>query len=101
MGPISEISHDALTTATPDVVIDAATRVGRIGANAAQPVQFLNDNLRIQTRLLEAAHAIGVDRLLFLGPHASTRAWRRNRSPSLRCSPNHWNPRTTPTPLPR
>ena len=36
-------------------------------ANATYPVEFLNDNLRIQTNLFEAAHAAGVERLLFLG----------------------------------
>jgi GDP-L-fucose synthase len=48
-------------------VIIAAARVGGIMANATFPVQFLNDNLRIQTNLFEAAHAAGVQRLLFLG----------------------------------
>ena len=36
-------------------------------ANATYPVEFLTDNLRIQTNLFEAAHAADVDRLLFLG----------------------------------
>ena len=31
------------------------------------PVDFLNDNLRIQTNVFEASHAAGVERLLFLG----------------------------------
>jgi GDP-L-fucose synthase len=57
----------AVDAARPDVVIVAAARVGGILANSAHPVDFLNDNLRIQTNLFEAAHAAGVDRLLFLG----------------------------------
>ncbi|MEU5128545.1 GDP-L-fucose synthase family protein [Streptomyces mobaraensis] len=56
-----------LAALRPDVVIDAAARVGGIAANDAEPVQFLTDNLRIQTNLFTAAHAAGVDRLLFLG----------------------------------
>ncbi|MGW0884298.1 GDP-L-fucose synthase family protein [Streptomyces sp. NPDC002671] len=51
----------------PDVVVLAAARVGGIGANAAQPVEFLSDNLRIQLNVLDAAHEHGVERLLFLG----------------------------------
>ena len=63
----SDDVHDALATAKPDVVVVAAARVGGILANSTQPVDFLNDNLRIQTNLFEAAHANDVDRLLFLG----------------------------------
>ncbi|WP_433783410.1 GDP-L-fucose synthase family protein [Actinomycetospora sp. CA-101289] len=51
----------------PAVVVDAAARVGGIAANAARPVEFLHDNLRIQANLLDAAHAAGVSRLLLLG----------------------------------
>jgi GDP-L-fucose synthase len=51
----------------PATVILAAARVGGIGANAAEPVEFLSDNLRIQVNVLDAALAHGVDRLLFLG----------------------------------
>jgi GDP-L-fucose synthase len=49
------------------VVVDAAARVGGILANSTRPVDFLHDNLRIQTNLFDAAHAADVDRLLFLG----------------------------------
>jgi GDP-L-fucose synthase len=56
-----------LASTKPAVVVDAAARVGGILANDAEPVEFLNDNLRIQTNLFTAAHAVGVDRLLFLG----------------------------------
>ncbi|TXN28234.1 GDP-L-fucose synthase family protein [Lacisediminihabitans profunda] len=51
----------------PDVVIDAAARVGGIHANDTFPADFLTDNLQIQTNLMDAANAIDVDRLLFLG----------------------------------
>lgn len=62
-----DTTMDAITSARPDVIIDAAARVGGIGANSAFPVEFLTDNLRIQTNLFEAAHAANVNRLLFLG----------------------------------
>ena len=51
----------------PDVVIMAAARVGGIAANAAAPADFLSDNLRIQLSVMDAARAIGLPRLLFLG----------------------------------
>lgn len=62
-----DAAMDAIGSARPDVVIDAAARVGGIGANSTFPVEFLADNVRIQTNVFEAAHAAGVDRLLFLG----------------------------------
>lgn len=62
-----DAAMDAIGSARPDVVIDAAARVGGIGANSTYPVEFLADNVRIQTNVFEAAHAAGVDRLLFLG----------------------------------
>ncbi|TKV57350.1 GDP-L-fucose synthase [Nakamurella flava] len=51
----------------PDVVIDAAARVGGIMANSTYPADFLSDNLRMQTNILDAAAAQRVPRLLFLG----------------------------------
>ena len=52
---------------SPDVVIDAAAKVGGIHANNTYPADFLSQNLQIQVNLMDAAHAAGVDRLLFLG----------------------------------
>jgi len=51
----------------PRVVVLAAARVGGIMANATYPADFLADNLRIQLNVLESAHRVGVERLLFLG----------------------------------
>jgi GDP-L-fucose synthase len=45
----------------------AAARVGGIMANDTHPVDFLSDNLRIQTNVMDAALKHGVNRLLFLG----------------------------------
>jgi len=58
---------DAITQTKPDIVIDAAARVGGIMANSTFPVEFMKDNLLIQTNVMDAAHAANVDRLLFLG----------------------------------
>jgi GDP-L-fucose synthase len=51
----------------PEVVIDAAAKVGGILANDTYPADFISDNLRIQVNVLDAAQASGVQRLLFLG----------------------------------
>ena len=58
---------DWMAAQRPDVVIIAAARVGGIAANAARPVDFLADNLLIETNLMRAAAATGVAKLLFLG----------------------------------
>jgi GDP-L-fucose synthase len=51
----------------PSLIVDAAAKVGGIGANSAFPVEFLADNVRIQSNLMEAAHAADVERFIFLG----------------------------------
>jgi len=53
--------------AKPTKVILAAAKVGGIKANSAAPVDFLLENLKIQNNVLEAAHNVGVQKLLFLG----------------------------------
>jgi len=51
----------------PKYVVLAAAKVGGILANATYPVDFLSDNVRIQTNVIDAALANDVERLLFLG----------------------------------
>lgn len=51
----------------PDAVVLAAAKVGGIMANSKYPVEFLEDNLRIQLSVIAGAHRSGVGRLLFLG----------------------------------
>ncbi|MFD5905548.1 GDP-L-fucose synthase family protein [Streptomyces microflavus] len=51
----------------PDAVVLAAAKVGGIMANSTYPVQFLEDNLRIQLSVIAGAHAARTERLLFLG----------------------------------
>jgi GDP-L-fucose synthase len=53
--------------ARPRYVVLAAAKVGGIMANNTYPVDFLSDNLRIQTNVMDAALAHGTERLLFLG----------------------------------
>jgi GDP-L-fucose synthase len=50
-----------------DAVVLAAARVGGIHANDSYPADFIADNLAIQGNVVQAAHAAGVQRLLFLG----------------------------------
>jgi GDP-L-fucose synthase len=51
----------------PTVVVLAAAKVGGIHANSTYPADFLLENLKIQTHVIETAWRQGVKRLLFLG----------------------------------
>jgi GDP-L-fucose synthase len=51
----------------PTVVVLAAAKVGGIQANNIYPADFLLENLKIQTHVIETAWRSGVRRLLFLG----------------------------------
>ncbi len=51
----------------PDIVIDAAAKVGGILANKKMPADFLFENLKIQLNLIENAWENNAKRLLFLG----------------------------------
>ena len=56
-----------LANEKPDAVVIAAAKVGGILANNTYPVEFLSQNLQIETNLMDAAHAARVEKLLFLG----------------------------------
>lgn len=58
---------DWMAQTRPDCIVIAAARVGGILANNTRPVDFLLDNLLIETNIVQAAHANDVQRLLFLG----------------------------------
>ena len=51
----------------PEVVIDAAAKVGGILANNNFPYQFLMENLQIQNNLIDGAHKAGIEKFIFLG----------------------------------
>lgn len=51
----------------PEYVFLAAAKVGGILANATYPVDFLQDNLQIQTNVIYHSYRTGVKKLLFLG----------------------------------
>jgi GDP-L-fucose synthase len=58
---------DFFAETRPRYVVLAAAKVGGILANHTHPVEFLSDNLRIQTNVMDAALEQRVERLLFLG----------------------------------
>jgi len=51
----------------PEVVIDAAARVGGILANNDFPYQFIMENMQIQNNLIDGAYKTGVEKFIFLG----------------------------------
>lgn len=59
--------HDFLLKTKPDVIIDAAARVGGILANDSFPYEFLMDNMLIQNNLIRSAHELNIPKLIFLG----------------------------------
>lgn len=59
--------RDFLQATRPRIVIDAAARVGGILANDTYPAEFIRDNLRIQTNLIQFAYEAGAEKFVFLG----------------------------------
>lgn len=62
-----ETVYDFFASERPDVVIDAAARVGGILANNDFPYQFLMENMQIQNNLIDASLRHDVDKFIFLG----------------------------------
>ncbi len=59
--------EDFFAKETPEYVFLAAAKVGGIQANNAYPADFIRENLRIQSNIIDACAQFGVKRLLFLG----------------------------------
>jgi len=59
--------RDFFDKENPDVVIDAAARVGGIMANHTYPYRFLMENLQIQNNLIDGSLQAGVGKFIFLG----------------------------------
>ena len=59
--------HHFLSSEKPDIVINAAGRVGGIYANNTFPADFIRENLLINTNLIHASYEVGVTRFLNLG----------------------------------
>ena len=58
---------DFFSSEKPDVVIDAAARVGGIMANNTFPYQFLMENMQIQNNLIDSSFRADVQKFIFLG----------------------------------
>jgi len=54
-------------TEKPEVVIDAAAKVGGILANNNYPYPFLMENMQIQNNLIDGALNAGIEKFIFLG----------------------------------
>lgn len=59
--------NDFILNERPEVIIDAAARVGGILANDSYPYEFLMDNMLIQNNLIRGAHENNVSKFIFLG----------------------------------
>jgi GDP-L-fucose synthase len=59
--------QDFFATEQPTQVYLAAAKVGGIYANNTYPADFIYQNLMVQANVIDAAHRIGVNKLLFLG----------------------------------
>jgi GDP-L-fucose synthase len=62
-----ESVFDFMGQQRPTAVIIAAAKVGGIVANNNFPVEFLSENVQVQTNLMDAAHKFDVEHLVFLG----------------------------------
>ncbi|RPF73870.1 MAG: GDP-L-fucose synthase [Rickettsiales bacterium TMED289] len=51
----------------PDVIINAAAKVGGIYANVSYPYEFLMDNMLIQNNLISSSFELNIKKFIFLG----------------------------------
>ena len=70
-----EATFNYIGSLKPKIIIDAAARVGGIASNNTYPVEFLSENIQIQTNLMDAAHSAKVEKFVFL---ASSCAYPKN-----------------------
>ena len=63
----AKATEEFIARSRPSLIVDAAAKVGGIGANNSYPVEFLGDNLTIQSNLMRAAHKADVAKFVFLG----------------------------------
>jgi len=60
-------TFDYIIRRSPNLIVNAAAKVGGIVANNDHPVEYLAENLRMQNNLIEAAHFADVEKFIFLG----------------------------------
>lgn len=59
--------YDFYASEKPEVVIDAAARVGGILANNDYPYRFIMENMQIQNNLIDGAYKNNIEKFIFLG----------------------------------
>ena len=59
--------RDFILNEKPEIIIDAAARVGGILANNNYPYQFIMENMQIQNNLIDSALQAGIEKFIFLG----------------------------------
>jgi len=62
-----KVVKDFINKEKPEVIINAAARVGGIFANNNYPYQFLMENMQIQNNLIDSALQAGIKKFIFLG----------------------------------
>jgi GDP-L-fucose synthase len=63
----SKNTEEFISRSKPTLIVDAAAKVGGIGANNSYPVEFLGDNITMQSNLMRAAYKAEVSNFVFLG----------------------------------
>lgn len=59
--------YQFLSKEMPDIIIDAAAKVGGILANNEYPYQFIMENMQIQNNLIDTSIKLGINKFIFLG----------------------------------
>lgn len=59
--------YEFLSNEMPDIIIDAAAKVGGILANNEYPYQFIMENMQIQNNLIDTSIKLGINKFIFLG----------------------------------
>lgn len=60
-------THEFLSNKRPDAIIHTAARVGGIAANIANPWEFLTQNVRMDSNLLNSAFDLNISKLVYIG----------------------------------
>ena len=60
-------TDDFIASTKPDLIIDAAAKVGGILANESEPFEFLMKNMLIQNNLINSSHNHNISKFIFLG----------------------------------
>ena len=59
--------YDFLKKENPDIIINAAAKVGGILANQTYPYEFIMENMQIQNNLISSSYELDIKRFIFLG----------------------------------